>query len=76
MFPVRKELVGKRFAFIRSDGRSGTRFRGSGGVQNIDSFIWITGTIVSSNVEAVDVINQSAITKKVKVCLRISSVVF
>lgn len=72
MYPVRKELVGKRFAFIRSEGRSGTRFRGAtraGGNQNFDEFNWITGTIVASNIEVIDSIKDSVVSRKVKVSL-------
>ena len=71
MFPVRKELVGKRFAFIRGDGRTGTRHRGSqaGLHQNWNTLSWVTGTILASNIEALDAQNESVVSKKVKVCI-------
>ena len=69
MFPVRRELVGKRFAFIEGDGRTG-RLRGSrtGLAQNWNDLNWVTGTILASNVEGLDAQNESVSSKKVKVC--------
>ena len=71
MFPVRRELVGKRFAFIRGDGRTGTRHRGSqsGLSQNWNELSWVTGTILAANVDGLDAQNESVISKKVKVCM-------
>lgn len=73
MFPVRKELVGKRFAFIRGDGRTGTRHRGSqaGLHQNWNTLSWVTGTILASNIDALDAQNESVVAKKVKVCINV-----
>ena len=69
MFPVRRELVGKRFAYIHGNGRSGTRHRGSvsGLDQNWDALSWVTGTILASNVDGLDAQNESVFVKRVKV---------
>ena len=71
MFPVRRELVGKRFAFIQGDGRTGTRKRGhhSGLLQNWNELSWVTGTVLAANVDGIDTQDDSVVSKKVKVCV-------
>ncbi len=70
MFPIRKELVGKRFAYIRSDGRrNGGRLRCSQDLEsrNLEDFIWVTGIIIASNVEEIDRNHHFVLSRKAKV---------
>ena len=72
MYPVRKDLIGKRFAFVRSDGRSGTRYHAFSEPSNanVDDLNWFSGSILATNVEEVDVKSKTeGEEKKIKVSL-------
>eukprot|EP00794_Sanderia_malayensis_P005514 gene5514-6199_t len=76
MFPVRKELVGKRFAYLLNETRRKRERRSTrhaSEIQTSENLSWLTGTIVASNVEEIDVVNGPGLAKETKVYVEYDS---